>query len=563
MTSAIKPPTQIFLIGQAPNREPYTSLYKKLEGMAALNQASITWVNTDSNLFWYEEKIRSHSYREYGWFDSIYGPEPTINLAPKASEHKLVSHSTKGEIIELDPINFGGLVSPESNAPNITALNRLVSDASDPIVIVLPWQFDYPLYERYRNRGKEIPFHFPRQDGTSTRLITKNRSGIPVCHIPDDLIDKTTVKEIIRIFSEMTLKNEQTVKNNRDETKFNTAGVSNEIKMDQLERIAESNWDIMETELRGATPEAFTETQEAVITSLRKQADAIRTELGSLRQNRDTKQSEIDELVAKQNEILADIQSKYDDVEIRNAEVDEKLARLARIESGNRIVYNCAIDSIVAELEKIHLAETFPSKIRKIFGKGVPTKALLDQVVEIVENDCKAVVNAYRMGEALNTNEAIAMAVIQVALQKIGRDPRKVDKFANIRIEPAALAKMIENSFEENQAQWLEVLLDKFPEYVRQSYLAILSSNEILQDETRSTVGRDFIKLIRERRIQSQIEEQTDKVIAEVGGQTQAQLPLAFSETKATAVVAPNGSDIKATITADELGGAQILQLGV
>lgn len=547
-----EPQTQIFLVGQAPQREPYISLFDKLQELTASRQTSVTWVNSN-----FKQSLVALPVHEATFYDNV-------------TKVKLVSYSNGRRVIEEDPIDFTPLVNEEDRETSRDSIHRAVDSAINPLVIVLPWSYGDPAVALYGSGIGHTTVRFPRIDFASLRFIESIlHNNYPVLHLQDPLLnDELTIAvkhEVKRryvaskqlpVHAALELK-ESSTKEPHLVMRYRSHDDSRLIDLEALERFALLKSAGMVAALSPSIKPKLTDEEQELVDALRRQADNIRIELGQLRSQRNAElevsaeqssaiQAEIEGLQQTRDKALEEIKSLYAGIEEQQFVIDQKIARIERFENESRIKYNCAIDFIVEELEKIQLAEARPRKL-KLGNKGPSRKPLLKALKEIIENDCIDLVRAYRVGEPLNTNEAAAMTFIQIAIQKFPIDPRKVDEFSNIRMTPKAVAQLIEDSFEESQAAWLEMVLDRLPEHVRQDYLKILSSTEILQDEDHSTVGRDFTKLIRERKAQSQIEEQTS-----------ALLPLATHE-----ATPANGAETRAATVVKEFGNAKVLQLGI
>ena len=502
MVNSIKAPTQIFLIGQAPQRDPYTSLFSKLESLLAQNQISITWINCAEDQYW---NLRNA--------ENSYLPVKTHEpkLVSKVTDNQLASYvNTNGGLVFEPAIDFAPLVNPEESATSVAAVKHIGAQADKPIVIVLPWQYSLP---HFAHEGvHESLVSFPRVEKAALRIADGALKNASYYNIEDDLLNITSgeyqrnlIAQSVCAYLEDCYLEREDKKNPFSRTHYsseieeNFSDYSTSLTVDLLEKIVESNWASFEKEVAGQNPETLTELQQSVIDSLRLQANETRIELGKLRENRDVKREEIQLLEARQTALLSEIASASALLDQKSGALDIREARLAALENDMQITYATSIDLLLIEMKNLSVQTANPSPLRKMANFGPSKKKLNELIFELARNDFKQIFEKHRAGKDLNTYEATALVVMQFGIELFPRNSKKVDPFIEFRLDHDQICEAILNSFDESEAKWLNQMLNRLPDNLRDRYVAMLSANELPASRVSIIEGKDIIEIIREK----------------------------------------------------------------
>lgn len=302
MANLREPQTNIILIGQAPQREPYIGLFEMLQEKVLSREITLTTINTQSDVV---VKVPGH---------------------PSSKQFKFANHSLKQTLLSHIedrreqygfPIDFSIIADEEYKVENTNDLLICEIAFDHPLIIVLPWSFDPMSIAVEGNLGIfQTDLYAPSLDVFALSAVEEHFKKASVHSIYDGKLTgefENRVNELATAFSTKAMP-------------YTLPKYFEMIRIVGLARFIETNSQIYASHTRPTSAIELTDIEQAAIESLRAQKTELIDEISNLTHGRSAVEQQISELVEKLDEINEGIRREQRRLELEaNAKLQEKI----------------------------------------------------------------------------------------------------------------------------------------------------------------------------------------------------------------------------------------------
>lgn len=497
MALSIPPQTNIILIGQAPNREPYKQLFDFLLDALEKNEITLSCVNTQA---YGTMRLRDHA------------PSNTFTLVTDSPAEMLNSHQDK----YASALAFGEIVPDESKIGSIEDLYVLSNNSTNPLVIVLPWSHDPAWYVGDHGSLNASSFHAPCHDQDAIDIV---KLAFPDAQI-HNFIDTELTPEFEKQMRKMVLPANSS--NSSREYSFPKKSEL-QLNVSQLEKIIVGNTRKGLEHYKPATVAEYTEAEQALIDSLIDQRTALEAEVlklkgveGSLQASilnlAETKDAQLEEVRAEAQRLHEEWDARHNAAAIASM---REISELAAQVEADRAALKDAMDAYHLLKEKI--TPTVDKRILKIEDRiqrvlesmqMVRTAMAQEKIragklqairrsgsmplLEIFEEFSNDFLIQFKQkaNPKINIYDMTLIALCQFALIELDPKPNEELRVSDYRIHQNQVwqhfAQAAKNATED-EAHWFDQTVEAFPDHIKMHFESAFAAFRMPKD-TRSWI---------------------------------------------------------------------------
>lgn len=502
MALSIPPQTNIILIGQAPNRAPYTILFDLLSEALEKNEITLSCVNTQATG---TMRLSDHA------------PSNTFTFTTNSPIEMLNSNQ-----FELTPaLAFGAIVPDESKISSIEDLYVLSNSMANPLIILLPWSYDPAWYVGGYNAQYASSFHAPCHDQKAIEVVEELFPGAPK-HM---LSDSELTPEFESQMRNMLLPADD--KSCTFHYKF-PEKVGLQFNIDQLEKIIVGNTRKGLEHYRPATAADYSAAEQAQIDELIDTRNGLGKEIERLRELErglkisiadlaDTKEAKLEELRVEALRFHQEWEAIHNATTIASMrEIGELAAQTeadrASLKDGMdayfelKAKFTPTVDKRILKIEdRIQKVLDSMQMVRTAMAQEKIRAGKLESIrrnstgplLEIFEEFSKDFLIQFKQKANPNINiyDMTLIALCQFALIELDPKPNESLRVSDYRIHQYQVwqhfAQAAKNATED-EAHWFDQTVDAFPDHVKMHFKSAFTAFQMPHDPRSWITAKDI-----------------------------------------------------------------------